>query len=169
MISFEAGVEALKRLIGRGGDEAYYANEEDPLHAAFRAKATVHAGPLGLPMMFGAARAKLNSLSSEVRTKEAVAYVQVPFCGTRCLYCMFYQNPLDPTASHRYAELLIKEFGLWASRTVQSRNAGGEISALYFGAARLQHCRRRISKRLLRRRGESSRSRPTAKSRSKAA
>ncbi len=133
MISFEAGVEALKRLIGRGGDEAYYANEEDPLHAAFRAKATVHAGPLGLPMMFGAARAKLDSLSSEVRTKEAVAYVQVPFCSTRCLYCMFYQNPLDPTASHRYAELLIKEFGLWASRTVQSRNAGGEISALYFG------------------------------------
>lgn len=54
MISFEAGVEALRRFIGRGGDEAYFANETDPLHAAFRAKATVHAGPIGLPMLFGA-------------------------------------------------------------------------------------------------------------------
>lgn len=89
MISFEAGVEALKRLIGRGGDEAYFANETDPLHAAFRAKATVHAGPIGLPMLFGAARSKLEALSAETRTKEAVAYVHVPFCSTRCLYCMF--------------------------------------------------------------------------------
>ena len=133
MISFEAGVEALKRFIGRGGDEAYFANESDPLHAAFRAKATVHAGPIGLPMLFGAARSKLEALSAETRTKEAVAYVHVPFCSTRCLYCMFYQNPFDEAASHRYAELLEKEFGLWASRPVQSRESGGEISALYFG------------------------------------
>lgn len=133
MISFEAGVEALKRFIGRGGDEAYFANESDPLHAAFRAKATVHAGPIGLPMLFGAARSKLEALSAETRTKEAVAYVHVPFCSTRCLYCMFYQNPFDEVASHRYAELLEKEFGLWASRPVQSRESGGEISALYFG------------------------------------
>lgn len=118
MISFEAGVEALKRFIGRGGDEAYFANEADSLHAAFRAKATVHAGPIGLPMLFGAARLKLEALSNETRTKEAVAYVHVPFCSTRCLYCMFYQNPFDEAASHRYAELLEKEFGLWASRTV---------------------------------------------------
>ena len=133
MISFEAGVEALKRFIGRGGDEAYFANETDPLHAAFRAKATVHAGPIGLPMLFGAARSKLEALSAETRTKEAVAYVHVPFCSTRCLYCMFYQNPVDETASHRYAELLEKEFRLWASRPLQSRETGGEISALYFG------------------------------------
>lgn len=133
MISFEAGVEALKRFIGRGGDEAYFANESDPLHAAFRAKATVHAGPIGLPMLFGAARSKLEALSAETRTKEAVAYVHVPFCSTRCLYCMFYKNPFDEAASHRYAELLEKEFGLWASRPVQSRESGGEISALYFG------------------------------------
>lgn len=133
MISFEAGVEALKRFIGRGGDEAYFANETDPLHAAFRAKATVHAGPIGLPMLFGAARSKLEALSAETRTKEAVAYVHVPFCSTRCLYCMFYQNPFDETASHRYAELLEKEFRLWASRPLQSRETGGEISALYFG------------------------------------
>lgn len=133
MISFEAGVEALKRFIGRCGDEAYFANETDPLHAAFRAKATVHAGPIGLPMLFGAARSKLEALSAETRTKEAVAYVHVPFCSTRCLYCMFYQNPFDETASHRYAELLEKEFRLWASRPLQSRETGGEISALYFG------------------------------------
>lgn len=133
MISFEAGVEALKRFIGRGGDESYFANETDPLHAAFRAKATVHAGPIGLPMLFGAARSKLEALSAETRTKEAVAYVHVPFCSTRCLYCMFYQNPFDETASHRYAELLEKEFRLWASRPLQSRETGGEISALYFG------------------------------------
>ncbi len=133
MISFEAGVEALKRFIGRGGEEAYFANETDPLHAAFRAKATVHAGPIGLPMLFGAARSKLEALSAETRTKEAVAYVHVPFCSTRCLYCMFYRNPFDETASHRYAELLEKEFRLCASRPLQSRETGGEISALYFG------------------------------------
>ena len=71
--SFEAGVAALKRFIGREGDEAYHANVRDPLHAAFRAKATVHAGPIGLPMMWGAARAKLETLSNETRTAQAVA------------------------------------------------------------------------------------------------
>lgn len=131
--SFEAGVAALKRFIGREGDGAYHANVHDPLHAAFRAKATVHAGPIGLPMMWGAARAKLETLSNETRTAQAVAYVQVPFCSTRCLYCMFYQNPFSEAASARYAARLAGEFALWADRRIQAKGEGGDISALYFG------------------------------------
>ena len=83
MISFEAGVGALKGFIGRSGDEACCADETDALHAAFRAKATVHAGPIGLPMPFGAARSKLEALSHETRTMEAVAHV--PFCSAEVL------------------------------------------------------------------------------------
>lgn len=83
MISFEAGVGTLKRFIGRSGDEACCADETDALHAAFRAKATVHAGPIGLPMPFGAARSKLEALSHETRTMEAVAHV--PFCSAEVL------------------------------------------------------------------------------------
>ena len=128
--SFEAGVAALKRFIGREGDEAYHANVHDPLHAAFRAKATVHAGPIGLPMMWGAARAKLETLSNETRTAQAVAYVQVPFCSTRCLYCMFYQNPYKEDAAHAYAQTLVKELRSQADRAAQKC---GPIHAVYFG------------------------------------
>lgn len=129
-LTFESGLDGLMQLIGLKGEEAFYANGADPLHAAFRAKAAVHAGPMGMPMIWALARAKLKSLSTQTPHGDALAYIHVPFCKTRCLYCMFYQNPYKDDLADRYTDLLVREMQLWADRPVQ-RDA--RIRALYLG------------------------------------
>lgn len=62
-LTFESGLDSLMHFVGLKGEKAYHANAADPLHAAFRAKAAVHAGPMGMPMIWALARGKLNSLS----------------------------------------------------------------------------------------------------------
>lgn len=129
-LTFESGLDSLMHYVGLKGEEAYHANVADPLHAAFRAKAAVHAGPMGMPMIWALARGKLNSLSNRKREGKALAYIHVPFCETRCLYCMFYQNAYTDELADRYTDLLIKEMQLWANRPVQKE---GDICALYLG------------------------------------
>ena len=111
-LTFESGLDSLMHFVGLKGEEAYHANAADPLHAAFRAKAAVHAGPMGMPMIWALARGKLNSLSHRKREGKALAYIHVPFCETRCLYCMFYQNAYTDELADRYTDLLIKEMQL---------------------------------------------------------
>lgn len=131
MPSFETGVRMLKNmLIRKKSYSAYFANENDPLHKAFPAKATVHSGPFGIPMLWSAARNFLDKKSLEPRTSEGIAYVHIPFCESRCLFCMFYQNPYSKEASHAYTKTLIKEFELWNRRAAQQ---SAPIKALYFG------------------------------------
>lgn len=129
-LTFESGLDSLMHFVGLKGEEAYHANAADPLHAAFRAKAAVHAGPMGMPMIWALARGKLNSLSNRKREGKALAYIHVPFCQTRCLYCMFYQNAYTDELADRYTDLLIKEMQLWADRPVQQE---GDVCALYLG------------------------------------
>lgn len=69
-----------------------------------------------MPMIWALARGKLNSLSNRKREGKALAYIHVPFCATRCLYCMFYQNAYTDELADRYTDLLIKEMQLWADR-----------------------------------------------------
>lgn len=53
MPSFETGVRLLKNiLIKKRSYSAFFADETDALHKAFPAKATVHAGPFGIPMLW---------------------------------------------------------------------------------------------------------------------
>ena len=42
-------------------------------------------------------------------TKTSAVYIHVPFCETRCLYCMFYQNPFREEAVSAYAKRLVEE------------------------------------------------------------
>ena len=50
-LTFESGLDSLMHFVGLKGEQAYHANAADPLHAAFRAKAAVHAGPMGLSLI----------------------------------------------------------------------------------------------------------------------
>ena len=54
-LTLESGLDSLMHFVGLKGEEAYHANAADPLHAAFRAKAAVHAGPMGMPMIWALA------------------------------------------------------------------------------------------------------------------
>lgn len=129
--TFDEGMRAMKARLAQEQDiSAFYANAEDPLHRAFGAKAALHSGPGGRPLVGEEAQIKLDELSHQARSGKSLAYIHVPFCETRCLYCLFYQNPFEATASRRFTDTLIEELQLWEGR------AGQEVSpihALYFG------------------------------------
>ena len=129
-LTFESGLDSLMHFVGLKGEEAYHANAADPLHAAFRAKAAVHAGPMGMPMIWALARGKLDSLSNRKREGKALAYIHVPFCQTRCLYCMFYQNPYSKEASSVFARNLVREIELWSDKAAMNSHP---VHAVYFG------------------------------------
>ena len=132
--TFESGARAMmERIDGKAGGphiEAFRANAADPLHAAFPAKAIVHSGPSGMPLAGEAAEAALEALADRPRSGKTLAYIHVPFCETRCLYCMFYQNPLTEEAAHRYADALVRDLELWSGRAAQE---SAPIHAVYFG------------------------------------
>lgn len=129
--TFEEGMKEMVEALKAKMPEAFFANPDDPLHAAFKAKAAVHSGPGGaMPLMGEAALAKLDELSYQKRSGKGLAYIHVPFCETRCLYCMFYQNPYKDEAADKYTDTLIKELQLWSGRAAQDASP---IHALYFG------------------------------------
>ena len=55
----------------------------------------------------------LSELVSKPRTRRTVAYINVPYCETRCLYCLFYIKPYrNKEESNAFADTLIKELQL---------------------------------------------------------
>ena len=98
-VTFEAGAMAVEEAMRGKGVEGYYADAADPLHAAFPAKARIHSGPDCMPLMGESAREALERLADRPRSGKTLAYLHIPFCETRCLYCMFYQNPFDEDRS----------------------------------------------------------------------
>lgn len=128
--TFEAGARKMDASLHSGDVSAYFANGADPLHAAFAAKAAIHSGPAGIPLMGQEAEKKLKELWDKPRTGKGLAYFHIPFCETRCLYCMFYQNPFSQEASHAFSQRLIKEIELWSKKKAQT---SGLIHAVYFG------------------------------------
>lgn len=128
--TFEAAAQEMNERLRQGGPSAYFADGRDPLHSAFVGKARVHSGPDGMPLMGDAAQAALEALLDTPRRGKTLAYIHVPFCSTRCLYCMFYQNPMKEDAAHAFADTLIKELALWSDRAAQN---SGPVHAVYFG------------------------------------
>lgn len=128
--TFEAGAREMSERAKSHTPEAFYANPADPLHAAFTAKAVIHSGPGGMPKTGEDARRTLEALAERPRTGKSLAYIHVPFCETRCLYCMFYQNPFKEEAVHAYAEKLVREIQMWSDRAAQN---SAPIHAVYFG------------------------------------
>lgn len=128
--TFEAGASLMQSRVKRGDPLAYLANSADPLHAAFAAKAAIHTGLSGSVLMGEAALAKMKTLAGVSRTGKTLAYFHIPFCETRCLYCLFYQNPLQSESSAHYVDSLIAEMQLWANAPLQQ---GRVVHAVYLG------------------------------------
>lgn len=103
---------------------------DDPIAYAFEEKKSAHNGG-GARMIPPFVSEKAYDLLSNVkRTTDSVAYINVPFCQTRCAFCMFYIGAYKQKESKRYADALIKELQLHADRPSQQ---GRKIKALYFG------------------------------------
>ncbi len=128
--TFESGARMMNEAVKSEQKDAYFADPADPLHSAFKAKAVIHSGPGGMPLTGDAARAKLDALTERPRSGKTLAYLHVPFCETRCLYCMFYQNPYSEEASRHYADRLIREISFWRGRAVLET---APVHAVYFG------------------------------------
>lgn len=132
--TFESGARAMNEALQTKGVEAYFADASDPLHKAFIAKAAVHSGPGGRPLIGEEAEKAIDSHYDTPRSGRSLAYIHVPFCETRCLYCMFYQNPWKEEATTEYAKQLVKELELWSDRAAQ--NAGPSMRFISAAARR---------------------------------
>lgn len=128
--TFEAGSRHMTERLKTADPSAYFADKTDPLHRAFAAKAVVHSGPGGMPLMGDDAVRALDALYDRPRSGKTLAYLHVPFCETRCLYCLFYQNPYKEEAVTRYAKALVRELELWHDRAAQTSHP---VHAVYFG------------------------------------
>ena len=128
--TFEENSRRMAEALKANTLDACRANAEDPLHAAFTAKAVVHSGPGGMPLMGADAERTLDGILDTPRKDKTLAYLHVPFCETRCLYCLFYQNPYKEEAVSRYAKALVKEIELWSDRAAVTSHP---VHAVYFG------------------------------------
>ena len=58
------------------------------------------------------------------------AYIHIPFCQTKCLYCGFFQNAANQSAEDRYIDLLIQDL---ESDATQRRLKDGLIQTVFIG------------------------------------
>ncbi len=66
---------------------------ENPIVEAFPEKIDIHPGMDSSMLLPTEMPEVLSELVSKPRTRRTVAYINVPYCETRCLYCLFYIKP----------------------------------------------------------------------------
>ncbi len=105
---------------------------KDALHEAFERKRVVHAGRGGIPIMNGMEQQRLwNSLmATEYKGDGRSAYIHIPFCDRKCLYCGFFQHFSEENAMDDYTDALLEELAMGADTI---RMQGRPIEAVYFG------------------------------------
>lgn len=93
---------------------------ENPIVEAFPEKIDIHPGMDSSMLLPTEMPEVLSELVSKPRTRRTVAYINVPYCETRCLYCLFYIKPYrNKEESNAFADTLIKELQLWSDKPVQ--------------------------------------------------
>lgn len=103
----------------------------EALAAAFAKRRVVHAGVRGKPLGPGEWQSVWQSLLRQpTPAEQRAAYIHIPFCRHRCLYCGFFQNYSDEERETLYIDSLIKELQL--SRDSRYL-AGGPVNAVFIG------------------------------------
>jgi len=109
-----------------------FGNEtDDPLRFAFDAKRVVHPSVRGravtaedvLPMWDAFMR-------QPGRRSKRAAYIHIPFCQTRCLYCGFFQNFLSRDLEDAYIDRLITDLNMNSGSLFMKSHP---IHAVYIG------------------------------------
>jgi oxygen-independent coproporphyrinogen-3 oxidase len=137
-----ARAESAAKPSGAGGmnivPEEMYARQttyfaavtDNPLTSAFRRKGAVHAGMSGKPIASDAIPAQIERLSATRRGGPAAAYVNIPYCESKCLYCGFFGDKHTEESIRAYLEALIREIESEADRASVTSSP---INALYLG------------------------------------
>ncbi len=103
----------MKLMESFGQDSAqrpYFARISDtPMADAFARKAVVHAGLGGKPVPEEERPRVWQALAQTPRRGKTTAYIHIPFCETRCLYCGFFGNPANEENQNAYVDALVKE------------------------------------------------------------
>ena len=105
---------------------------DNPLMEAFDAKRVVHAGLNGRPLSPEEAQQTWQKVmaTEPVKGQLQSAYIHIPFCQTKCLYCGFFQNAANQSAEDRYIDLLIQDL---ESDATQRRLKDGLIQTVFIG------------------------------------
>ena len=94
-------------------ESQYFAREGvDPLTQAFSKKSTVHAGIGGEPVDASRIPGLWQEIMNSPREESSTAYIHIPFCQNRCLYCGFYKYSAERNLLLDYTDALIKELSL---------------------------------------------------------
>lgn len=121
---------------------------DDPLRYAFDAKRVVHPGIKG--SMLAADKWSdhwRGFMSKEGRQSKRAAYIHIPFCQTRCLYCGFFQNFSNKDLENAYIDKLIMDLRMSASTPFITSHP---IHAVYLGGGTPSSLSAANIKRLLR-------------------
>ncbi len=95
--------EQRELLVGRVSD--------DPLTKAYDRKRVVHPGVKARPYPPAERKAVWEDIMNQTAPSDEVrtAYIHVPFCSHKCLYCGFFQNFTNDEAETAYVDRLIQD------------------------------------------------------------
>ncbi len=131
-----------------GQTTEYFARVTDnPLADAFPRKTAVHAGMSGATVAAEDIPATLERLRATKRRGPAAAYVHLPYCESKCLYCGFFGGKYTADAGAAYLNTLIRE--IESERDCVSVTSA-PINALYLGGGTPTALRAKELSRLLR-------------------
>ncbi|MBB5021542.1 heme anaerobic degradation radical SAM methyltransferase ChuW/HutW [Desulfurispira natronophila] len=111
--------------------EQYYAHIGDnPIASAFQKKAAVHAGMQVPNLDVTRFQEAFRSLMDQPRSGKCAAYISIPFCKTRCLYCGFFNRFHHKDLETAFVDALLRELKLTSNDPAVT---SGPVHALYFG------------------------------------
>ncbi|UCZ56067.1 heme anaerobic degradation radical SAM methyltransferase ChuW/HutW [Desulfurispirillum indicum] len=121
-----SGVSPVSAVI-----ERFYARTDgDPLAGAFQKKAAVHAGMQMPNLDVTKFQEVFRALMARPRSGKSAAYISIPFCKTRCLYCGFFNRFHRDDLEAAYVDALIGELKQSSSDPAVT---SGPVHALYLG------------------------------------
>lgn len=126
-----SGKDTLQQFHGKIQENEWFARENTASWTeAFPRKKAVHARMGGRPVMPENVPGLLENLHGRKRSGACTAYVHLPYCESKCVYCGFFGGKYTPEAGTSYLQSLLWE--IEAGGQLASTH-GAPIQALYLG------------------------------------